>query len=316
MTAQVDKVRTMVGAGVPLAINAHQHVHMIPLVFEALTILHKTVPFSSIRVCRESMFVPEISLREYSITGGLRFFGLNILSLVLASHIRKQQLPVHDSVVGILTSGALTHTSVQRSLAETVRLERARVEIVTHPGKAESHEVHSWNGDREWHVSPSRERERDMLQSASFKTLAASFVDGSFAYAPSHVLQVGRYVCAGGTVALISVLMVYFFTDIVGLWYIGSAVCASVVSVMVSFVLQKFWTFSKRGHKDTARELMLFFGNTFLNFLTNIILLYVLVEYAHVWYVGAQIIALAVIAVLNFFMYRYIIFPKRTPVTI
>ncbi len=313
ITAQIQKVRAVVGADAPLALNAHQHVQMIPLVFEVIAELHQTSPFSSIRVCRENIFMPEIPLGAYGIQGLLRFFGLNILSIVLASRIQKEVLPVPQNVIGILTSGALTHTSVERGLAEAVRLEKTRIEIITHPGVTEVQEIYAWRGDQAWHASPWRKQEQGLVQHSSFKTLVASFKEGSFTHSPSHFLQVARYVCAGGTVALVSVLAVYFFTDIVGLWYIGSAVCASAISVMLSFVLQKFWTFSKRGHKDTVRELVLFFGNTFLNFITNLVLLYLLVEYAGVWYVGAQVIALCVIAVLNFFMYRYVIFPKRTP---
>lgn len=210
ITAQVNKVRTMAGADVSLAINAHQHVQMIPLVFEVVVMLHEALPFSSIRVCRESAFIPEVSFGGYGTTGILRFFGLNVLAVVLSSRIQKDQLPVHDSVVGILTSGALTYKSVQRGLAEAVRLEKAQVEVITHPGATTPEEVQVWSGDREWHTSVWRKRECSLLESEPFKTLVSSFENGSFAYAPSHFLQIARYVCAGGTVALVSVLMVYF----------------------------------------------------------------------------------------------------------
>jgi|CXWL01.1.fsa_nt_gi putative flippase GtrA len=311
ITAQLKTVQALAGSDVALSVNSHQHVHMIPMVFDMVSKLHDVWHFSSVRLCREPLFIPECPFVEYGITGLARSWSLNALSLVNMFFTQKNVLPVNDCVIGTLTSGKLTYVSVQRALAEVVRQYKERVEIITHPGEIVQEEIRDWKGDRAWHSSLWRERERELMQSTPFKKLLHSFVDGSFVYPSSSLLQAGRYLCAGGIVAATSVLVLYFFTDFVGLWYMGSAVCAAVVSVVLSFTLQKFWTFSKRGHKDTVRELMLFFGNAFLNFVTNIVLLYLLVEYADVWYVGAQVIALGVIAVLNFFTYRYVIFKKK-----
>jgi len=62
--------------------------------------------------------------------------------------------------------------------------------------------------------------------------------------------QVMRFLGAGGPGALLYYLILYILTDVIGVWYMVSAVIASVANHSSNFVLQKFWTFEDKDTKD------------------------------------------------------------------
>lgn len=124
---------------------------------------------------------------------------------------------------------------------------------------------------------------------------------------PARVI---RFLVSGGTVALIELVLLYLFTDIVGLWYEFSFGIAFVVAFCVSFALQKFWTFEDHDTEDVHKQASLYFFVTIANALINAVALYVLVEYAHLWYLLAQIIINAALATGSFLIYKFIIFKK------
>ena len=59
---------------------------------------------------------------------------------------------------------------------------------------------------------------------------------------PTHA-KIGRYLIAGGTAAFTNIALLFVFTDFLGIWYIASAIMAFILAFIVSFTLQKYWTF-------------------------------------------------------------------------
>lgn len=124
-----------------------------------------------------------------------------------------------------------------------------------------------------------------------------------------------RYLLAGGTSTAVDLGILYVLTEFFGWWYLASATVAFAVAVVVSFVLQKFYTFA---HRDVSRTVLATQSTLYLvlqitNVGINTLLMYALVEWAGVWYLAAQIIAAAAIAVASFFIYRFIIFHPSAP---
>lgn len=124
-----------------------------------------------------------------------------------------------------------------------------------------------------------------------------------------------RYLIAGGTSTAIDLVILYILTEFFGWWYLASATVAFVVAVVVSFVLQKFYTFNNSdiSQKTVAAQSTLYLALQITNIGINTMLMYALVEWAGVWYFFAQIIAAAAIAVESFFVYRFIIFHTTAP---
>lgn len=122
----------------------------------------------------------------------------------------------------------------------------------------------------------------------------------------NRVPIVVRYIISGGSAAVLNIGTLFVLTHFFGVWYLISSVVAFLVGFLVSFTLQRTWTFDLRTADGLARHTSLYFvvalGNTFL----NTVLVFCLVEYMHVWYVAAQIIAGLLIAVTSFFVYKRI----------
>lgn len=122
----------------------------------------------------------------------------------------------------------------------------------------------------------------------------------------ARVPRVVRYVISGGTGAVVNIGSLFILTHFLGVWYLVSSVIAFLLSFFVSFFLQRTWTFDLRTVDGLTRHTSQYFvvavGNTFL----NTALVFGFVEYAHIWYIAAQIIAGVVIALTSFFIYRKI----------
>ena len=121
-----------------------------------------------------------------------------------------------------------------------------------------------------------------------------------------------KFLIAGSTAAGTTFFFVYFFTDIVGLWYLASSVIAFFFGVVVSFTLQKFWTFKGEQEKQTHHQLILFISLGICGMVINALGMYLLVDKVHLWYMLAQFITAAGIAIINFFVYQLVIFNHKT----
>jgi putative flippase GtrA len=121
-------------------------------------------------------------------------------------------------------------------------------------------------------------------------------------------MQILKFLFSGGTVALVELIFLYLFTNIFGIWYILSLILAFLISFVVSFAMQKFWTFDdKRTHQMHIQASSYMFV-ALANLGVNAVLLYLLVQFAGMWYIYAQIVCDAIIACESFLIYKFIIF--------
>jgi putative flippase GtrA len=127
--------------------------------------------------------------------------------------------------------------------------------------------------------------------------------------------KVTKFLISGGTAAFVDLVILYFLTDILGWWYLLSAVIAFLVAFGVSFNLQKRWTFRDYSDDRFFRQLVLYLSfSLFVNLILNTFLLYLFVDFLGVWYLLSQVIVSLLIAVLSFFVYGKLIFKVRSPV--
>ncbi len=118
--------------------------------------------------------------------------------------------------------------------------------------------------------------------------------------------QALRFISAGAVGVLLYFFILYALTDWLDVWYLASAIVASVVNWASNFILHKHWTFESHGLRNVRRQ-MGFYGLLMAAlFFLNTALLYVLVEYAHLWYLGAQVIVTVVLTVISFVVSRVI----------
>ena len=121
-----------------------------------------------------------------------------------------------------------------------------------------------------------------------------------------------KYVISGGSAALTDIILLYFFTEIVDIWYLASSVLAFIAALVVSFMLQKFWTFRDASLDKVHSQFVLTTIVALANLGLNTLFMYILVDRVGLWYILAQLITGATLALGSFTAYRKIIF-KNTP---
>lgn len=120
------------------------------------------------------------------------------------------------------------------------------------------------------------------------------------------VAQVMRFLIAGGIATVINLAMLYVLTEFAAVWYLYSSIGAFFVAFVFSFSLQKYWVFRSDHHSKIPTQLPLHLGAALCNLGLNTLLLFMFVEYAHLWYILAQLVASTVIAVESFIVFRWI----------
>lgn len=122
--------------------------------------------------------------------------------------------------------------------------------------------------------------------------------------------KINRFVLSGLLATAINFGLLYLFTDFFKVWYIVSAIVAFIASVFTSFIFQKYWTFKDMSKERIHYQAIVFFVIAAINLALNTFFLYLLVEYAGLYYLVAQVLTSIIIAAENFFVYRHLIFKK------
>lgn len=109
---------------------------------------------------------------------------------------------------------------------------------------------------------------------------------------------------AGGT----DLILLFFFHGILKIDLVLSTSSAFILAFLVSFGLQKFWTFRNYCEDKVVQQLALYIMNALLGLYLNGLGMHLLVNKYAVWYILSQIIVNLVLAILNFIVYKFIIF--------
>ena len=100
--------------------------------------------------------------------------------------------------------------------------------------------------------------------------------------------RLARFLSAGSIGFGVYCVLLYVLTEYAEWWYLTSSITALVVNYSITFVLQKLWTF----RDTTTHQLWRQSGHYILMvsgfYISNTVLLYVLVEYLGMWYMLAQ----------------------------
>ena len=129
----------------------------------------------------------------------------------------------------------------------------------------------------------------------------------NFPFKDSRII---RFIISGSIGAATDLLLLWFLTRIVGIWYLTSAVIAFVLSFIVSFFLQKLWTFKNREMEKIHIQAGAYLLITLCNLGINTLLVYAFVQYFSFHYLIAQVFASIIIAFESFFAYRELVFKK------
>jgi len=122
-----------------------------------------------------------------------------------------------------------------------------------------------------------------------------------------------RYLLAGGTAAAANLTLLYVLVHFFHVWYLEAAVVSFIVGMCMSFVLQKFFTFSHYSNEKFKRQTSLHVSLQLFNLVVNTALMYTAVDLLHIPYLLAQFLISAGMAVYSFLFYKYFVFTLDYP---
>lgn len=123
--------------------------------------------------------------------------------------------------------------------------------------------------------------------------------------------QILKFLISGGTATAANLTTLYVLKGIFGVWYLLASAVSFTVGFLLSFTLQKFWTFEKKSLDVVHRELMLALMVALCNLGVNTVLMYSFVEYMHLHYIVAQLCTSALIACETYVLYQKLIFAVK-----
>jgi len=142
-----------------------------------------------------------------------------------------------------------------------------------------------------------------------FRNLFAGRLPQTYYLCEKHKIIVKCFF-AGFFAGAVDLVFLFVFFHIFRWPIVLATSAAFLFSFMISFTLQKLWTFRDFNQGKAAGQFTLYILNAFLGLNLNGLFMHFLVNTHHIWYLLAQLMVNLTIGTYNFFIYRYVVFKK------
>ncbi len=123
--------------------------------------------------------------------------------------------------------------------------------------------------------------------------------------------QFRRYFMSGSIAVLVNILIYIFLIKFFNTFYLSAATAGFFASVVVGFLLQKFWTFGNRDLKRIIKQFPAYFFFVVVNLSIDALISVFLLNYAHTGIVLSNIISNIIVIILGFYLYKHFVFRVR-----
>lgn len=124
-----------------------------------------------------------------------------------------------------------------------------------------------------------------------------------------NLFQVVKFLMSGTSAAMVNLVLFFILFTLLQVHYLNAVIGASLAAFITSFVLQKFWTFRITDARGRfMRHIARYTLSAISTVLMNLVIIYVLVQWVRLPPLVAQFLSLATIAIINFFIYKFIVF--------
>jgi putative flippase GtrA len=131
-----------------------------------------------------------------------------------------------------------------------------------------------------------------------------------------------RYGISGATGGFLQTFLLWVWVSLLGLeeYYLWGLVVGFCITIMVTFSMQKYWTFGdKEHHHRTRRQFVLYAATAVASLALNTLLLFLSKEFFersgydffHIWYLIVQVIIIFIVAFLSFLFNFLITFKEK-----
>lgn len=124
-------------------------------------------------------------------------------------------------------------------------------------------------------------------------------------------LQIIKFLSAGVLVVIFNLLLLYWGTDILHIWYLASSVVAYILAVTLNFTLQKLWVFENLKAGALNKQIIWYSLVSLGYLLANTGLMYLGVDIFRLQYLATQAVITFILAGLNYFINRNFIFRQE-----
>ena len=117
--------------------------------------------------------------------------------------------------------------------------------------------------------------------------------------------QTFKYYLVGASGVLVNLGLLYFLTDVIGVWYMLSQGIAIAVSITTNFILHKFWTYKQEiTEAKTLERYIKFILISLIGMGIQLGLTYSLVESLSMYYLHAAVLSITIASLFNYFANR------------
>ena len=109
-----------------------------------------------------------------------------------------------------------------------------------------------------------------------------------------------KFAIVGGVGTLVNILILYLLTEMVGVYYLFSAIISFLVAMTTNFILNKVWTFKENLKLKIGKKYLQFGLVSTLALLVNLFFLYFFTEIFGIYYLISQVLAIGFALVINF----------------
>ncbi len=312
LRAQISVVRTALGYAHEqrIPVDGHQHVHMVPFVFDVLISLVDECALQCVRIPNEPLYIARVPFTRVGLMHVVGLFGIHALAKSARRKATRAGMHTNDAFVGLLYSGYVSKEVAEAGLAACVVHHPKETEILFHPGVAGESELNVWKGNTAWHTDTARGVEHSYVMSEDAVTLFNAFKNGTLSAGPD-LFKILRYLISGGTAAFFHLGTLFLIIEYTHLWYVYANMFAFGVGLSISFFLQKFWTFTGHAPGRVHHQVFQYTAMQLTSLGITTGGLYLLVEYLHMWYLLAEFLLVLGVAVGNFFISNTLIFKKH-----
>jgi putative flippase GtrA len=120
--------------------------------------------------------------------------------------------------------------------------------------------------------------------------------------------KIFRYIISGGIATCLNIVVLFICVHYYDLWYLTSAIISFCFAVVVSYLLQKFWTFKNYLRENISKQFFIFFIFALSMLLLNTLLMYLFVEIIGFYYLIAQITVSLIIGLASYAFHSKLIF--------
>jgi len=120
-----------------------------------------------------------------------------------------------------------------------------------------------------------------------------------------------KFSLVGSINGIFSIFLLFLFYDVFNLDLVFATSASFILSFLLSFFLQKNWTFRDDRPKKSFHQGFIYSLNIFIGLNMNGFLMHLFVCSFGLWYLFSQLVVNLIISIYNFLIYRYIIFKKK-----